>query len=184
MVMTRDCFEPATAFLLFGSPDGGDAGLAAGTGAAGAVNGFFAGFDMEILRSVHAARWPHHRRPTSATKPAGQDLWTRLAPTIGASTAPFSPESQSFLDNVIAQFADVRAWNDRSNPQSTRLRIWGSEVRILRSGSQTLMGTSRVSICAAELIPLALFRRDRAEPSIGLYSNQPPILAQLNGDEK
>jgi hypothetical protein len=32
------------------------------------------------------------------------------------TTAPFSPESQSFLDNVIAEFADVRAWNDRLNP--------------------------------------------------------------------
>src|SRR5260370_37838338 len=70
--------------------------------------------------------WPHHRRPTSATKPAGQDLWARLAPTIGASTAPFSPESQSFLDNVIAQFADVRAWNDRLEHQTSNLGGGGS----------------------------------------------------------
>jgi hypothetical protein len=105
--------------LRFASPEVGDVDFAAGTGAAGLVAGFFAGFDMEILRSVRATSWPHHRRPTSATKPAGQDLWARLAPTIEASTALFSAESQSFLDNVVAQFSDVRAWNDRLNPQST-----------------------------------------------------------------
>jgi hypothetical protein len=113
-VIRRDCFEPETAFLLFDSPDVGDEGFAAATSVAGAVDGFFAGFDMEILRSVHAAPWPHHRRPTSATKPAGQDLWARFAPGIGDSTAPFAPESQSFLDNVIAQFAGVRAWIDQA----------------------------------------------------------------------
>src|SRR5882672_5002158 len=105
IVITRDCFEPGAAFLLFGSPEIRDEGFAVGTSAAGAVDGFFAGFDMEILRSVQAASWPHYRRPTSATKPAGQDLWARFAPGIGDSTAPFAPESQSSLDNVIAQFA-------------------------------------------------------------------------------
>ena len=123
IVITRDCFEPGAAFLLFGSPEIRDEGFAVGTSAAGAVDGFFAGFDMEILRSVHAAPWPHHRRPTSAIKPAGQDLRVRLAPTIGTTTAPFSPESQSYLDNVIAQLADVRSWNDPLNRQTTRLRI-------------------------------------------------------------
>jgi hypothetical protein len=72
IVITRDCFEPATAFLLFGSPEVGDEGLSAGSRAAGT---FFAGFDMEILRSVRATSWPHHRRPTLGTKPVGQDLW-------------------------------------------------------------------------------------------------------------
>src|SRR4051812_20653866 len=69
IVITRDCFELATAFLLSGSPGIADEGFATGTGAAGAVDGFFAGFDIEILRSVHVASWPHHRRPTSATRP-------------------------------------------------------------------------------------------------------------------
>src|SRR5215204_3415680 len=104
MVITRDCFEPATAFLLFRAPEVWDEDFAGDAGAAGAVDGFFAGFDMEILRSVLAAYWPHHRRPTSATKPAGQDLRAHFAPGIGDSTAPLSPERQSFLDNVIAQF--------------------------------------------------------------------------------
>src|SRR6185503_14534670 len=96
IVITRDCFEPGSVFLL-GSPVVWGEGFATDARAVVAVDGFFADFDIEILRSVHAASWPHHRRPTSATKPAGQDLWARLAPKIGASTAPFSPESQSFL---------------------------------------------------------------------------------------
>jgi hypothetical protein len=79
IVITRDCFEPATAFLLFGSPEVGDEGLSAGSRAAGT---FFAGFDMEILRSVRATSWPHHGRPTLGTKPVGQDLWARLVPTL------------------------------------------------------------------------------------------------------
>src|SRR5215208_2404608 len=52
MVITRDCFEPATAFLLFRAPEVWDEDFAGDAGAAGAVDGFFAGFDMEILRSV------------------------------------------------------------------------------------------------------------------------------------
>src|SRR5215208_4632309 len=108
IVITRACFEPGPAFLLDGLPAVADEGFPGGISAAGAVDGFFERFDMEILRSVHVAFWPHHRRPTSAKRPAGQDLWGALgAPTIRASTAPFSPESQSFLDNDIAQFADV-----------------------------------------------------------------------------
>jgi hypothetical protein len=35
---------------------------------------FFADFDIEILRSVDDGLAPHHRSPTSASKPAGQDL--------------------------------------------------------------------------------------------------------------
>jgi len=35
---------------------------------------FFADFDIEILREVDDGLAPHHRSPTSAIKPAGQDL--------------------------------------------------------------------------------------------------------------
>ena len=35
---------------------------------------FFADFDIEILRSVDGGVAPHHRSPTSAIEPAGQDL--------------------------------------------------------------------------------------------------------------
>src|SRR5215475_5460782 len=53
IVITRACFEPTTAFLVFGSTASWVEGFAAGTGAADAVDGLFADFDMEILRSVH-----------------------------------------------------------------------------------------------------------------------------------
>src|SRR3954471_22739155 len=55
IVITRDCFEPATAFLLLGSPEFGDEGFAGGASASGDFDGFFPGLDIEILRSVHAA---------------------------------------------------------------------------------------------------------------------------------
>jgi hypothetical protein len=45
-------------------------------------------------------------------EPAGQDLGTPLASGIGDSTAPIAAECQSFLDNVVAQFVRVRAWDD------------------------------------------------------------------------
>ena len=72
--MTRDCFEPRSALLGSGSPapcrDDFVVGTAAG---ADAIGRFFAGFDIEILRSVRGVA-PHHRSPTSAMEPAGQDL--------------------------------------------------------------------------------------------------------------
>jgi hypothetical protein len=45
---------------------------------------------------------PHHRSPTSAMQPAGQDLGAPLRPKLTDSTAPMAPECQSFLDNVVA----------------------------------------------------------------------------------
>ncbi len=44
---------------------------------------------------------PHHRSPTSAIMPAGQDPWA-LVPGTGLTTAPIADECQSFLDNVVA----------------------------------------------------------------------------------
>jgi hypothetical protein len=85
IAMTRDCFEPASAFLPLGSAAVCCGGLAAVTGAVDDAVGdrFFMGFDMEILRSVIAASRRTTESPTSAIKPAGQDLWTLLAPGIG-----------------------------------------------------------------------------------------------------
>jgi hypothetical protein len=51
----------------------------------------------------------HHRSPTSATKPAGQDPEARLSPGTLRSTALFALRSQSFLDNLIADFCRSRA---------------------------------------------------------------------------
>jgi hypothetical protein len=69
----------------------------------GATERFFTDFDIKILRSVKAASAPHHRSPTSAIRPAGQDLGAPSAPGIDDTTAPIAAECQSFLDHVIAQ---------------------------------------------------------------------------------
>ena len=99
----RDCFEPGLAFLPLGSIVVCCEGFAAPPAAVDeAAERFFTDFDIEILRSVKAAS-PHHRSPTSAIRPAGQDLGARSAPGIDDTTAPIAAECQSFLDNVIAQ---------------------------------------------------------------------------------
>jgi hypothetical protein len=36
---------------------------------------FFADFGIGILHSVYGGVAPHHRSPTSANEPAGQDSW-------------------------------------------------------------------------------------------------------------
>src|SRR6202008_4128412 len=46
---------------------------------------------------------PHHRSPTSAMQPAGEDLGAPLRPKFTDNTAPKAPERQSFLDNVVAR---------------------------------------------------------------------------------
>jgi hypothetical protein len=58
---------------------------------------------------VLAALRRHHRSPTSANKPAGQDPKTRLGARNGVSTALFAREGQSFLDNLIAGLGQSRA---------------------------------------------------------------------------
>src|SRR5262245_26620462 len=81
--MTRDCFEPRSALFGSGSPvlrrDDFVVGTVAG---ADAVGRFFAGFDLEILRSVSRRRAGTTRSPPSAMQPAGQDLGAPLAPEI------------------------------------------------------------------------------------------------------
>src|SRR4051794_13145521 len=75
IAMTRDCFEPGSAFLPLGSAAVCFVSLAAGTGVVDDVGDcFFADFDIEILHSVHRGVAPHHRGPASAIEPAGQDL--------------------------------------------------------------------------------------------------------------
>jgi hypothetical protein len=60
------------------------------------------GVDMGITSSLSGVRRRHHRSPTSAIEPAGQDPEARLSPGIECSTAPIAQKSQFFLDNVIA----------------------------------------------------------------------------------
>jgi hypothetical protein len=41
---------------------------------------FFEDFGIGILHSVYGGVAPHHRSPTSANKPAGQDSWALMEP--------------------------------------------------------------------------------------------------------
>ena len=52
---------------------------------------------------------PHHRSPTSAMQPAGQDPKAQFSPRAKDSTAPFSQICQSILSNLVAQLAKFRA---------------------------------------------------------------------------
>ena len=49
------------------------------------------------------AAMPHRRSPTSAMKPAGQDLGVPLAPEAAITTALFAAESQSFLRSRLRE---------------------------------------------------------------------------------
>src|SRR5262249_53210433 len=66
MAMTRDCFEPGSAFLPLGSMGPCCGALAAPPAADGVAERFRTDFDIKILRSVKAASTPHHRSPISA----------------------------------------------------------------------------------------------------------------------
>ena len=54
----------------------------------------------------------HHRNPTSAIQPAGQDPKARPGAGNGHTTAPFADKRQSFLDNVMAGLGQIGAWDD------------------------------------------------------------------------
>src|SRR5271169_2903579 len=99
--MTRDCFEPGSAFLLLRSHTACCEGFVATGVTDDAAGRLFADFDMEVLRSVRRGVAPHHRSPTSAIEPAGQDLQAPLAPGFRNSTAPMAPTCKSFLDQVF-----------------------------------------------------------------------------------
>ena len=70
---------------------------------------FFEDIGIGILDSVYGGVAPHHRSPTSANKPAGQDSWALMRSGPDDSTAPIADECQSFLDNVVAQLGRRRA---------------------------------------------------------------------------
>src|SRR5260370_5431952 len=95
MAMTRDCFEPGSAFLLpLGSTVPCCGAFAAPPAAYGATERFFKDFDIEILRSVAAAS-PHHRSPTSSITPAGQETSPAPATRSYGTTVPIAAASQS-----------------------------------------------------------------------------------------
>jgi hypothetical protein len=81
--MTRACFEPAS-FFFSGSVMAGCGGFAAVARAAVDLGErFFEDFGIGILHSVYGGVAPrHHRSPTSANQPAGQDSWTLMRPGL------------------------------------------------------------------------------------------------------
>jgi hypothetical protein len=71
--MTRACFEPASFFFSRSVMAGCKGFSTAARAAVDLGERFFADFGIGILRSVYRGVAPHHRSPTSANKPAGQD---------------------------------------------------------------------------------------------------------------
>ena len=70
------------------------------------------------------------------------------APRPGLTTVPLqiAAECQSLLDNVIAQFADVRVWNDRlksEEHQTTNLGVGSSN---LSGRAKMIMSLKRLSL--------------------------------------
>src|SRR6476659_6182125 len=78
---------------------------------------------LQALTSRSSLRFrgvaPHHRSPTSAMEPAGQDLGAPWRPKLTHSTAPMAPECQSFLDNVVAQRHSIAELSRRTHPRET-----------------------------------------------------------------
>src|SRR5258708_29195495 len=102
MAMTRDCFEPGSAFFPLGSIVVCCEGFAAPPAAADdAGERFFTDFDMEILRSVKAAS----RRITEAPpRPSGRRGKISERPHLPAFTTPppqTRPTARSFLVTMI-----------------------------------------------------------------------------------
>ena len=106
IAITRDCFEPAVASSALASLAIRFDGLADGAADADFEGDcFFADFDIEILRYANDGLAPHHRSPTSAIKPAGQDLRAPSTPGISNTTAPFAADCHSFLGALFANSA-------------------------------------------------------------------------------
>src|SRR5436190_593132 len=104
IAMTRDCFESGLALLVLALPAGFGKDFAGRAGAAGDTASFLlADIAIGILLLVRFCGGiaPHHRSPTSAMEPAGQDPKSRVALGTGDSTAPMAARCQSFLDNNI-----------------------------------------------------------------------------------
>ena len=137
----------------------------------------------------------HRRSPTLAMQPAGQDPEAAPGARNGHSTAPFADECQSFLDNVMAGLGRIGAWNypnldpgehARCHPNlrfqsvlaapyrwSSRLRIWGSGVRILFGratqvieGEGKFPGTGRRELLGWQAKELARNRDGGLQPGL------------------
>ena len=106
---TRACLVTlaVVSFAVFvGASDGCTGGLA--KAAATALFARLVGrFDIGDLHRFPTAWRRHHRRPTSAMKPAGQDPGAQMPLGTAPITAPAGAEGQSFLGNVVAGFRRI-----------------------------------------------------------------------------
>jgi hypothetical protein len=111
IAITRDCFEPGLVLAGLGLPTIRLDGLAGGVEALDfAGDRFFADFLIEIPRSIDNGSAPHHRSPTSAMNPAGQDLRALPGAQVTHSTARFAADCQSFLGLKFKRFC--RAYSE------------------------------------------------------------------------
>jgi hypothetical protein len=125
--MTRACFEPASFFFSGSVMAGGFAVVARAAVDLGEC--FFEDFGIGILHSVYGGVAPHHHRsPTSANKPAGQDSWALMRPGLDDSTAPIADECQPFLDNVVAGFWQIGAWKDAAASFAMWTDQWSNQI--------------------------------------------------------
>src|SRR5437762_2858015 len=67
--------------------------------------------------------------------------------SFAATHAPFANEVERKLSNLMAHLAPAGSSSDQEGFGSTRLRIWGSEVRIL-PGAPGLRLVSAASFCS------------------------------------
>src|SRR5262249_47734827 len=88
IAMTRDCFEPGSALCGRGelATASGDGFAAGASVCASRVIASSQTLTSRYSVSVDGGVAPHHRSPTSATKPAGQDLGARMR--SGLTTVP------------------------------------------------------------------------------------------------
>src|SRR5204862_316516 len=93
---TPPCFVLRAPWLIFAAS--ADCCCFVASGSDFVIDRFCVDFDIEILHSVYGDVTPHHRSPTTAMKPAGQDSWVTLwVPGVGDSTALIVSECQSIL---------------------------------------------------------------------------------------
>ncbi len=75
--------------------------------------------DLGILRWVAAASLPPPPRPHLGHAAGGAGSRGPCGARNGHTTAPFTDDCQSFLDNVIASLGQIRSWNNPELAQKT-----------------------------------------------------------------
>jgi hypothetical protein len=99
-----------------------------------------------------------HRSSAMARRPAGQDSAGAIRSRNGDSTAPFAPESQSFLDHLVAGFRPNRSWRDPRETPNDAAAALASPARIRFPdaddpiGSDALQGAARIRHIAVRIL--------------------------------